>query len=47
MDGSLLTHLSGEVKKLIKPLHRLKPEEAAVLVLLQKRLVNEVKCSKA
>jgi DNA topoisomerase-1 len=47
MDGSLLTHLSGEVKKLIKPLHRLKPEEAAVLVLLQKRLVYEAKRSKA
>jgi DNA topoisomerase-1 len=43
MDGSLLTHLSGEVKKLIKPLHQLQPEEAAVLVLLQKRLVNEAK----
>jgi DNA topoisomerase-1 len=47
MDGSLLTHLSGEVKKLIKPLHQLRPEEAAVLVLLQKRLVNEAKRAKA
>jgi DNA topoisomerase-1 len=47
MDGSLLAHLSGEVKKLIKPLHRLEPEEAAVLVLLQKRLVNEAKQAKA
>jgi DNA topoisomerase-1 len=43
MDGSLLKHLSGEVKKMIKPLHRLRPEEAAVLVLLQKRLTNEAK----
>ena len=41
MDGSLLRHLGGEVKKLIQPLHRLEPEEAAVLVLLQKRLANE------
>ena len=47
MDGSLLTHLSGELKKLIKPLHQLQPEEAAVLVLLQKRLVNEAKRAKA
>ena len=46
MDGSLLQHLGGEVKKLIKPLHQLKPEEAAVLVLLQKRLANEAKAQK-
>ena len=46
MDGSLLDHLGGEVKKLIKPLHQLKPEEAAVLVLLQKRLANEAKAQK-
>ena len=45
MDGSLLKHLSGEVTKMIKPLHQLRPEEAAVLVLLQKRLVNEAKKS--
>ena len=43
MDGSLLTHLSGEVRKMIKPLHQLRPEEAAVLVLLQKRLSDEQK----
>jgi DNA topoisomerase-1 len=43
MDGSLLKHLSAEVKKMIKPLHRLEPEEAAVLVLLQKRLTSEQK----
>jgi DNA topoisomerase-1 len=42
MDGSLLKHLSGEVGKLIKPLHRLEPEEAAVLVLLQKRLTSDI-----
>ena len=46
LDGSLLKHLTGEVKKLIKPLHQLQPEEAAVLVLLQKRLVNEQKAQK-
>ena len=46
MDGSLLKHLSGEVRKMIKPLHQLKPEEAAVLVLLQKRLVDEQKQAK-
>jgi DNA topoisomerase-1 len=43
LDGSLLKHLGGEVKKMIKPLRNLQPEEAAVLVLLQKRLVNEQK----
>jgi DNA topoisomerase-1 len=43
MDGSLLEHLGGEVKKMLKPLHSLAPEEAAVLVLLQKRLANEQK----
>src|SRR5438477_5037315 len=43
MDGSLLKHLSGEVNKMIKPLHRLRPEEAAVLVLLQRRLTSDVK----
>jgi DNA topoisomerase-1 len=43
MDGSLLAHLGGEVRKLIKPLHQLRPEEAAVLVLLQKRLAEEQK----
>ena len=43
MDGSLLQHLSGEVRKMIKPLHQLRPEEAAVLVLLQKRLTDEQK----
>jgi DNA topoisomerase-1 len=45
MDGSLLTHLRAEVTKLIKPLHQLEPEEAAVLVLLQKRLANDAKQS--
>ena len=43
MDGSLLEHLSGEVRKMIKPLHQLEPEEAAVLVLLQRRLADEQK----
>jgi len=45
MDGSLLKHLSGEVNKLIKPLHQLAPEEAAVLVLLQRRLASEAGAS--
>jgi DNA topoisomerase-1 len=43
MDGSLLEHLGAEVGKMLKPLHSLAPEEAAVLVLLQKRLANEQK----
>jgi len=43
MDGSLLEHLSAEVRKMIKPLSQLRPEEAAVLVLLQKRLANDQK----
>jgi DNA topoisomerase-1 len=43
LDGSLLKYLGGEVKKMIKPLRNLQPEEAAVLVLLQKRLANEQK----
>jgi DNA topoisomerase-1 len=43
LDGSLLKHLGGEVRKMIKPLHQLRPEEAAVLVLLQKRLADEQK----
>jgi DNA topoisomerase-1 len=43
MDGSLLEHLGGEVRKMIKPLRHLRPEEAAVLVLLQKRLADEQK----
>ena len=41
MDGSLLKHLGGEVSKMIKPLHHLRPEEAAVLVLLQRRIARE------
>jgi DNA topoisomerase-1 len=43
MDGSLLRYLGGEVRKMLKPLHHLSPEEAAVLVLLQKRLANDQK----
>ena len=43
MDGSLLEHLGTELRKMLKPLHHLAPEEAAVLVLLQKRLANDQK----
>ena len=38
MDGELLDTLSGEAAKMIKRVSGLKPEEAAVVVLLQKRL---------
>jgi DNA topoisomerase-1 len=46
LDGSLLKHLTGEVTKMMKPLRNLRPEEAAVLVLLQKRLANEQKAQR-
>ena len=41
MDGSLIEHLHQEVSKMLKPLHSLNPEEAAVLVLLGKKLGDE------
>ena len=43
MDGSLIEHLHTEAEKLLKPLHHLHPEEAAVLVLLTRRLAAEDK----
>ena len=46
LDGSLLDTLGDRVAKMIKPLHHLDPEEAAVLVLLQKRLKSEAKAKK-
>jgi DNA topoisomerase-1 len=41
MDGSLLKHLHQEAEKLLKPLRHLHPEEAAVLVLLSRRLAAD------
>jgi DNA topoisomerase-1 len=41
MDGSLIDHLHKEAEKMLKPLQHLHPEEAAVLVLLTKRLAEE------
>jgi DNA topoisomerase-1 len=41
MEGSLIDHLHHEAEKLLKPLHHLHPEEAAVLVLLTRRLASE------
>ncbi len=41
MDGQLLDNLSDEAAKLIKGVAGLKPEEAAVVVLLQKRLAEQ------
>jgi DNA topoisomerase-1 len=43
MDGSMLRTLGERAKKLDKHLSRLRPEEAAVLVLLQRRLAGEAK----
>ena len=43
MEGSLIEHLHEEAEKLLKPLHHLRPEEAAVLVLLTRRLAAEEK----
>jgi DNA topoisomerase I len=43
MEGALVEHLHEEAEKLLKPLHHLRPEEAAVLVLLTRRLAAEEK----
>jgi DNA topoisomerase-1 len=43
MEGSLIEHLRREAEKMLKPLQHLHPEEAAVLVLLSKRLAAESK----
>lgn len=47
LEGSLLDHLHREAEKLLKPLHHLHPEEAAVLVLLTRRLAAEQKTVKS
>ena len=41
MDGSLVAHLQAEAEKMLKPLKNLHPEEAAVLVLLSRRLASQ------
>jgi DNA topoisomerase-1 len=41
MDGSLVDNLQKHAKNLLKPLHHLNPEEAAVLVLLTKHLATQ------
>ncbi|HSU68491.1 MAG TPA: hypothetical protein VLJ39_16545, partial [Tepidisphaeraceae bacterium] len=46
MDGSLIEHLRQEAEKLLKPIRHLHPEEAAVLVLLARRLKAESKRKK-
>jgi DNA topoisomerase-1 len=46
MDGSLIDHLHHQAEQLLKPLHHLHPEEAAVLVLLTRRLASEHQSSK-
>ncbi len=43
MDGSLLENLTQRAKRLAKTLQNLQPTEAAVLVLLQRRLIDEKK----
>ncbi len=43
MDGELLENIGDEARKMIKGVQGLGPEEAAVLVMLQKRLTTERK----
>ena len=43
LDGSLIETLGQRARKLDKQLGKLRPEEAAVLVLLQRRLAREAK----
>ena len=43
LDGSLIERLREEARRMLKPLHHLHPEEAAVLVLLSRRLAAEGK----
>ena len=43
LDGSLIDTLGQRARKLDKQLGKLRPEEAAVLVLLQRRLAREAK----
>jgi DNA topoisomerase-1 len=46
MDGSLIESVRQRAEREMKPLHALHPEEAAVLVLLQRRLAAEAKQKK-
>jgi DNA topoisomerase-1 len=46
MDGSLIENLHKQAEQMLKPLHHLHPEEAAVLVLLARRLAAESKVKK-
>jgi DNA topoisomerase I len=43
LDGSLVEQLQHQAEQMLKPLHHLHPEEAAVLVLLTRRLAEEKK----
>lgn len=43
MDGSLVERLQQKAEQMLKPLHHLQPEEAAVLVLLSRRLSEDSK----
>jgi DNA topoisomerase-1 len=43
LDGSLVEQLQHKTGQMLKPLHHLHPEEAAVLVLLSRRLGEESK----
>lgn len=43
MDGTLIEQLQHRAEAMLKPLHQLHPEEAAVLVLLTRRLGEESK----
>src|SRR5262249_15820901 len=43
LDGSMLETLAQRARKLDKGVGKLRPEEAAVLVLLQRRLAGEAK----
>ncbi|HWE06338.1 MAG TPA: hypothetical protein VG274_06490 [Rhizomicrobium sp.] len=47
MDGSLLEQLQHQAEQMLRPLHHLHPEEAAVLVLLTRRLSAEKKSNRA
>ena len=46
LSGTLIEQLQQRAEKLLKPLHHLHPEEAAVLVLLTRRLSEESKQKK-
>ena len=43
MDGTLIEQLQHKAEQMLKPLHHLHPEEAAVLVLLTRSLGNKLK----